>query len=377
MLEDWGCRVAEFSLSSCIADEKPVNSHTFDAVVISISRKHMLRIDQYRSCLNKFNQASVMSIVSTRSHSELGQLSSGNFGNITFRTARRSHIQKSLIDSINGSSISTDDTTYPAEYLDNRKHPALKVLVVDDNDINLRLAEIILKKNNYDVTTICSGDDSVELVRNNQYDLIFMDLHMPGIDGYEAAKRIRLFETGDHRSVIIALTANAMPQELEKIESCGMDDVLIKPISEQLICDIISKWFSDSVENQQTTIAEFPARESAEIFSLDDARKLANGNEVLAIELFNMLIKELPDHKEDIQQALHNKDKQMLREVTHKLNGASRCCGTPALRNAANSLEESIDSNEDDRIELKSDELLSEIDRLLAYELPDELRTSG
>ncbi|MGD2159806.1 MAG: ATP-binding protein [Gammaproteobacteria bacterium] len=377
MLEDWGCRVAEFSLSNCIADKRLIISNTFDAVVISIGRKHMLKTDQYRSCLEKFKQTPVMSIVSTRSHSELGQLSSGNFGNITFRTARRSHIQKSLIDSINGASVSTDDTVNPAELLDNHKHAALKVLVVDDNDINLRLAEIILKKNNYDVTTICSGDDSIELVRNNQYDLIFMDLHMPGTDGYEAAKRIRLFEGSDHRSVIIALTANAMPQEIEKIESCGMDDVLIKPISEQLICDIISKWFSDSVENQRTTISETPARESAEIFSLDDARRLANGNEVLAIELFNMLINELPEHKKDIQQALESKDNQMLREVTHKLNGASRCCGTPALRNAANSLEESIDSNEDDRIELNSDELLTEIDRLLAYELPDELRTSG
>ena len=243
MLEDWGCRVAEFSLDSCIAENKRFNNSSFDAVVIGISRKHIRRIDQYKSCLDMFDHIPVMSIVSTRSHSELGQLASGNFGNITFRTARRSHIQKSLIDSINRTSNSADDAVNPAESTDKQHHAALKVLVVDDNEINLRLAEIILKKNNYDVTTICSGDDSIELVRNNHYDLIFMDLHMPGLDGYEAAKRIRLFENGDHRPVIIALTANAMPQELEKIESCGMDDVLIKPISEQLICDIVSKWF--------------------------------------------------------------------------------------------------------------------------------------
>jgi two-component system sensor histidine kinase BarA len=284
---------------------------------------------------------------------------------------------KSLIDSINGTAISADIKVNPADSLDHRKHSGLKVLVVDDNDINLRLAEIILKKNNYDVTTICSGDDSIELVRNNQYDLIFMDLHMPGLDGYEAAKRIRLFEYSDHRPVIIALTANAMPQELEKIEACGMDDVLIKPISEQLICDIISKWFSQAIDKPQANITETPATQSAEIFSLADARRLANGNEVLAIELFNMLIKELPDHRDDIRQALDSKDMQILREVTHKLNGASRCCGTPALRYAANSLELSIDNNEDDKIELKSVELLTEIDRLLAYELPEELRTSG
>jgi two-component system sensor histidine kinase BarA len=377
MLEDWGCTVTEYSLSNCVADITLANNSAFDAVVISISRKHMSRTGEYRRCLDKLKQSSVMSIVSTRSHSELGQLSSGSFGNITFRTARRSHIMKSLIDSINGTAISAVKTVNPAESLDHRKRSGLKVLVVDDNDINLRLAEIILKKNNYDVTTICSGDDSIELVRNNQYDLIFMDLHMPGLDGYEAAKRIRLFESGDHRPVIIALTANAMPQELEKIEACGMDDVLIKPISEQLICDIISKWFSQAIDKPQASITETATTESAEIFSLTDARRLANGNEVLAIELFNMLIKELPDHRDNIRQALDSKDMQMLREVTHKLNGASRCCGTPALRYTANSLELSIDKNEDDKIELKSGELLTEIDRLLAYELPEELRTSG
>jgi len=256
-------------------------------------------------------------------------------------------------------------------------NPSLKVLVVDDNEINLRLAEIILKKNKYDVTTICSGEDSIELVKNNKYDLIFMDLHMPGFDGYETANRIRSLEHNDHRAVIIALTANAMPQEIDKIESCGMDDILIKPISEQLICDIISKWFSLPTLNIENKILENIETDITEIFSIEDAKKLANGNEVLAIELFNMLINELPEHRDGIQQALKGDNTHMLREVTHKLNGASRCCGTPALRHAANSLENSIDNGEYNKIKVKSDELLLEIGRLLEYELPGNLKTSG
>jgi two-component system sensor histidine kinase BarA len=377
MLEEWGCIVSEYNLDRCMTENKHINNDSFDAVVIGISRKHMQRIDHYQQCLSLCKQIPVMSIVSTRSHSELGEVSLGNFGNITFRTARRSHIQKSLIDCINRTTPPVEYTGDSADIPDIQKHPALKVLVVDDNDINLRLAEIILKKNNYDVTTVCSGDDSIELVRNNRYDIIFMDLHMPGLDGYEAAKKIRLFESGDYKPVIIALTANAMPQEIEKIESCGMNDVLIKPISEQLVCDIISKWFSGNIDTKPSgeTITSDPVR--TEIFSIDDARKLANGNQVLALELFNMLIKELPDHRNDIQQAIDSKDIQKLRETTHKLNGASRCCGTPALRNAASSLEASIDNEEEDAIELKSAELLEEIDRLLAYDLPDELITSG
>jgi two-component system sensor histidine kinase BarA len=382
MLEDWGCKVTEYSLDRCITENNLVRNSSFDAIVIGISRKHIQRIDTYKSCLEQLGQIPVMSIVSTRSYSELGQLSSGNFGNITFRTARRSHIQQSLIDSIKRKDPTTEDSISFNEKVNSCKHAALKVLVVDDNEINLRLGEIILKKNGYDVTTICSGDDAIELARNNRYDLIFMDLHMPGLDGYEAANQIRQLDTNNYKPVIIALTANAMPQELEKIESCGMDDILIKPISEQLVCGIISKWFSESTDKahagKAVAVAEAASsKDSTEIFSLDDARRLANGNETVAMELFSMLINELPDHKQDIHQALESNNNTLLKEVTHKLNGASRCCGTPALRKAANSLEMTIDNNEADKIKSKSSVLLTEIDRLLAYELPADLRSSG
>jgi two-component system sensor histidine kinase BarA len=377
MLEQWGCNVTEYSLDQCITDKLLTGNDSINAVVVGISRKHMLQIDRYIDCLDQLKSRPVMTIASTRSYTELGQLSTDGFSNLTFRTARRSHIQQSLLDCLNRTPTIIDGIYKTEELKEVLLNPLLKVLVVDDNEINLRLAEIILKKNKFDVTTICSGEDSIELAKRNNYDLIFMDLHMPGLDGYEATERIRQYDTDSHRPVIIALTANAMPQEIDRIVSCGMNDVLIKPISEQLICDIISKWFSGPVTNDEHNIAKEVYVESAEIFSFDNAKQLANGNEMLAIELFNMLINELPEHSNGIQQAIKNNDIHMLKEVTHKLNGASRCCGTPALRNAASSLEATIDNGEDDKLESKSSELLKEINRLLEYELPAELRTSG
>ena len=377
MLEQWGCNVTEYSLDHCITDKQLTGNDSMNAVVVGISRKHMLQIDRYIDCLHQLKNIPVMTIASTRSYTELGQLSTDGFSNLTFRTARRSHIQQSLLDCLNRTPTIIEGTNTKEELKDVLLNPLFKVLVVDDNEINLRLAEIILKKNNFEVTTICSGEDSIELAKRNHYDLIFMDLHMPGLDGYEATERIRQFDTDSHRPVIIALTANAMPQEIDKIESCGMNDVLIKPISEQLICDITSKWLSGTVTNDEHNIAQNVYVDSAEIFSFDNAKQLANGNEKLAIELFNMLINELPEHSNGIQQALKNNHIHMLREVTHKLNGASRCCGTPALRKAASSLEATIDNGEYDMLESKSSELLTEINRLLEYELPDELRISG
>jgi len=378
MLEQWGCNVTEYSLDRCVPDKLLSENNAVDAVVVGISRKYMQHIDQYIECLDQLDKdIPVMTIASTRSYTELGLLDYDVFRYPTFRTSRRSYMQKSLVDCINRTPVIMEGVHSIEASKEVVLNPSLKVLVVDDNEINVRLAEIILKKNQYDVTTICSGEDSIELAKHNQYDLIFMDLHMPGMDGYNAAKQIRLHQDADHRPVIIALTANAMPQEVDKIESCGMDDVLIKPISAQLIGETISKWFSDSFVKDEHNAAENIKADSAEIFSFEDARQLTNGNEALAIELFNMLIKELPDHRDAIQQALTDNNTRMLKEVTHKVNGASRCCGTHALRNAADSLEAAINNGEDGSFEIKSTELVKEIDRLLEYELPVDLKTSG
>jgi two-component system sensor histidine kinase BarA len=378
MLKQWSCSVTEYNIERCISEDLAAELATADAVIIGVSRKQMQSAGRFNECLAKLEKdIPVLTIASTRSYTELGQLGFEGLQNLTFRTARRSQIQQSLIDCINRTPGILRNEKEAVQQQTALFNPALKVLVVDDNEINLRLAEIILKKNNYDVTTICSGDESIELARKNNYDLIFMDLHMPGLDGYESTKRIRETSGDTHRPVIIALTANAMPQDVDKLDACGMDDVLIKPISEQLISDIISKWFSSDSGGGEDRPSEDDNPGSAEIFSFDDARRLTNGNQALAIELFDMLIAELPEHRNSIDRALSSNDNAMLKHVTHKLNGASRCCGTPALKSAAESLELAIRNDNGHEIGNRASALLKEVDRLLDYKLPEELRTSG
>jgi two-component system sensor histidine kinase BarA len=379
MIEQWGCDVAEYSFDRCFNENCFTNCDSYDVVVFGISRKHMEDIGKYKRCLTQsIGHVPVMTIVSTRSHTELGQIDPANFGNLVFTTARRAQIQKALVNTLNKSySAAAQPSSTIKETHVSIGHPSLKVLVVDDNEINLRLAEIILKKNNYQVTTVCSGDESINIVKNNDFDLIFMDIHMPGLDGYEATKRIREVTHKGPRPTIIALTANAMPQEIEKVESSGMDDILIKPISAQLICEVISEWFSDSTKKPHSSIKSHTTAEKTEVFSLEQAKSLANGNTALAIELFKMLVKELPEHHSEIRQALADNNVDQLREVTHKLHGASRCCGTTALSKAAQLLEASIDNHEFDKIAKRSANLLKEIDKLQAYRLPTDLTTSA
>ena len=373
MLEQWGCIVTEYSLERCLNDKQLSTIDSIDALVIGISRKELHDTDKYFSLVKKQTVAPVMTLVSTRSYTELDLLSNKRLGSLVFRTARLSTIQKALANTINSAAPELFKPALNKGLHDAGHIPQLKTLVVDDNEINLRLAEIILTKNGLNVTTCLSGEDSIELVKNNHYDLIFMDLHMPGLDGYETSSRIRELEINDQHSVIIALTANAMPQEVEKIATCGMDDMLIKPISEQLLIDIIKRWFSGVTVSVKDSTDTSNEPESSDIFSLDEAVRLTNGNEKVALELFHMLINELPQHREAIIQAYQQSDRSLLKEHTHKLNGASRCCGTPALRKAADKLETIIDNNKEEALESGKDGLLDEIDRLLGYELPPNL----
>ncbi len=376
-LTQWGCRVSEYNLERCTSEGVLAKDRTVNAVVVGLSAKQLQDTTSLRACTATLNeQTPVMAIVSTRSHTELGQLRSLGFRYMAFRTARRKQIHQTLLDCINREESAVDQPPQPGTLEAVPFNPSLNILVVDDNEVNLSLAEIILKKNDYDVTTVCSGEDSVDLAGKNPYDLILMDLHMPGLDGYEATRRIREITSTDHRPVIIALTANAMPQEIEKIQTCGMDDVLIKPISEQLVRSIISKWFSH-MDNRTSEEPTGTTAASTDVFSFEQAKKLTNGNSELVIELLNMLTAELPQHSRQIRAALDQQDMAALKDTTHKINGASRCCGANALKNAASLLEASIADGDRETIAARANDLLHEIDRLLDFELPAELVSSG
>ncbi|WP_083921897.1 ATP-binding protein [Kiloniella laminariae] len=108
---------------------------------------------------------------------------------------------------------------------------SLRVLVVEDNEINRFVLSAMLKKAGHDVDLVTNGLEAVNAVRHRSYDLVFMDIQMPEMDGVEATKKIRSSELDSSGMFIVALTANAMAGDKEKYLAAGMDDYLSKPIS--------------------------------------------------------------------------------------------------------------------------------------------------
>ncbi|MBW7876599.1 MAG: response regulator [Candidatus Cloacimonetes bacterium] len=118
-----------------------------------------------------------------------------------------------------------------------------KVLVVEDNRINQMVARGILNKMGISVDIAQNGFEALDKLQQSHYDLVLLDVQMPGLDGYETVKRIRSLKSPKCRGIpVVAMTAQAMEDDRQKCLEAGMDDYTAKPISMSVLQSIVSRW---------------------------------------------------------------------------------------------------------------------------------------
>jgi len=244
----------------------------------------------------------------------------------------------------------------------------LKVLVVDDNDINRKLIIRILANHGVKADEAGDGQQALERACAQDYNLIFMDIHMPVMSGEEATRLIRGQQARGKSasSRIVALTANALPAERQRLLDVDMDEHLIKPVSQEQVLHQLclvagirepnpSNLPSPRASKQDGAISPGPGD------GIGDA-----DNMTLMDELRSMLLAELPVHKRAIQQAFRCGDLDDLRERVHKLHGAASVCQVPDLNAACGDLEDAITSNRRVRIPRGVSRVLGDIETLLS-----------
>ena len=121
----------------------------------------------------------------------------------------------------------------------------LHILLAEDNELNMEIAEFMLQNEGADVTKAWNGQEAVELFRKSEpgeFDAILMDIMMPVMNGYEAAKTIRSMDRKDAKAIpIIAMTANAFTEDKLKAKEAGMDEHIAKPVDVKLLVKVISR----------------------------------------------------------------------------------------------------------------------------------------
>lgn len=124
-----------------------------------------------------------------------------------------------------------------------------RVLVVDDGPVNLMLAQQVLEKHGLEVEAVSSGEDALALQQTNTFDLVFMDIFMPEMDGLETSRRWRAYEKSyaQPSAILVALTANADAAGRERCLQAGMNDLIAKPYQPESLMNKVAVWFPDDV----------------------------------------------------------------------------------------------------------------------------------
>lgn len=227
-------------------------------------------------------------------------------------------------------------------------YPNKRALLVDDNAANLKLITTILQEKVGSLVQACDGEEAVAACRQTKFDIIFMDIQMPVLDGIQATAIIR--KHGINQLVpIVATTAHALEEEKQIWLNKGMDDFLTKPLRESMIDQILAHWLNSSHSQSANYQGLMPALLPGEPQTQDnthvcwqDSLEQAMGKEDLALDMLSMLLDSIPSTITAIEEAISGQQSSKLLKIIHKLHGACCYTGVPQLRKLAYSIESEL-----------------------------------
>ena len=248
---------------------------------------------------------------------------------------------------------------------EDKKHKQ-RILLVEDNITNQKVALNILKRFGYNVDAVSNGKEAVKALGMIPYDIVLMDCQMPEMDGYEATGEIRTPESKvlDHRVPIIAMTANAMKGDREKCLEAGMDDYLCKPVNPQELNDILEKWIA---KQDSSLLYEATNSDREPVQNIFDKASLLDrlmGDEELANEILAGFLEDVPRKFSALKEALDNRDAPSVLREAHTLKGASADVGGKALLETAFEIEKAGEAGDLETVKACMPELETQFERL-------------
>ena len=211
----------------------------------------------------------------------------------------------------------------------------LDILLADDVLINQELARIVLEKLGNHVTVASNGAEAVELFKTERFDLVFMDMQMPEMDGLQATKAIRALESiRGGRIPIIAMTANALESDREKCRAAGMDGFISKPLRREILKETLVRFGNSSTAGKPET-ADIPDDSALPPFNQAELLERLGGNSELLPKFVGMFIKSLDETMLRLKDAVDNAHHDEIHRQAHTIKGSAANIGAPRIMNAA------------------------------------------
>jgi PAS domain S-box-containing protein len=255
----------------------------------------------------------------------------------------------------------------PSDAGGNRASARVRVLVVEDNVVNQKVARLLLEQMGCRIELAANGKEAVEMIRHARYNVVFMDCQMPVMDGYEAAREIRRSEKPGTRVAIVATTAHAMQGDLEKCLAAGMDDYVGKPVRREVLEPALKKWAP------QTPTPAPKAAVDPELGKTLEWMREEGGDEFVA-DLVTGFLQKARCQISDLDGALARGDLEKVKSITHDLRGSGATFGATKLAELVREIESRMSPDAFRAVTL--DALRQEFERLEAV-LADETAPRG
>ncbi|MFP5287483.1 MAG: ATP-binding protein, partial [Thermoanaerobaculia bacterium] len=205
-----------------------------------------------------------------------------------------------------------------------------RILTAEDNPINQLVIAEHLKSFGYEVTAVSNGLEALEAVQTGSYDLLLMDCQMPQLDGYEAARLIRQLPGQAGRIPIVALTAHAIREELDKCLATGMNDTITKPFRAEVLLRTIERWIGNDADTARQAEAVLlepdPAEGTLDERQIESLRAIGRASSPDFLPRLLEKFRSTP-YMEDFRGALDRGDRAALKSRAHGLKGTSLFMG--------------------------------------------------
>lgn len=348
-----GFEVSEGTLTTCPAAEKTDP----DLLVLGLTADQLAdrKTEGLVESIRRRIDAPTLALLSSSGSTDLSKIQQAASARCLSRPVVETTLRRTLAEIISGEEPRPAGSNYGTS----PRLSGRRFLVADDNGINLHLISSILRESGAEVVEVGNGQEALDALEHDRFDLIFLDLRMPVLNGAETARRIRSMDAPARNVPIVAVTADIVPEHRERALGAGINDYLIKPVDEQQIRETIRHLLYRGTGTFDREPLPEPLEEAAENTAAHTGTPQAPGRQALEEELYRRFLASFPVELNAMHRHYHDRNWTALTGSAHRLHGASAVCAVQALERLAGKLEQAADGAEVDRVE----KLLQQIDR--------------
>ncbi|MEO0404270.1 MAG: response regulator, partial [Bacteroidota bacterium] len=237
-LSSWGLKPTPFNSPELVLDLLD-DLNKFDLCIMDMQMPKVDGIQLTKAIREKHSNEDLPIVVLSSTGEMFMEEGQGFFNHYLTKPVKPSKLRSTIVKMLNPDANEQVPMSGPSGMPQSK----LRILIADDNEINLAVTAKILENLGYRSELAQSGDEVLEKINNAQFDLILMDLDMPGITGVEASRRIKTMYFDREAPVIIALTGHDSKQDRKRCLNNGMDDLISKPVREEKLVEKIEEWF--------------------------------------------------------------------------------------------------------------------------------------